>query len=257
MTALHSLHEFILAPLIVVSLTGLALLVARVAHRLIPASARTTEAMDLTFRVMPALVSMAGFVLAISIVQARGEIARIERAVATEAATILDLDRTMRRYDTGITAEQRALLRAYAVSVVEEAWPAMQRDTRSASHEATYERFVQSIRHLTPDTPRMTELYASIERDLDTLETLRNDRMHDADVAVPALFWSLILGLHVAIMALGGMFRPTVLSMVLIATQNAALAALIAFLFVHDRPFLGDSAVSSEPLQRAIMRMQT
>ena len=255
MMFLYDLHGFVLAALIVATLAGLALLIARVSYRAIPPPLRTPESMDLALRVMPALVSMTGFILAVSLVQARGEIARIERAIATEAATIVDLDRTLRRYDPIATAELRALLRAYAISIVDEAWPDMQRSQRTLATDAAYERFVVSLRGLRPDTPRMTELYSAIEKDVDALDALRTNRAHDATVSVPGLFWALILGLHFAIMALGGMFRPTILSMLLIGAQSAGIAALIALLFVHDSPFLGDTAVSPEPFRRAIHRL--
>lgn len=250
MTFLYALHDGVISAIFVIVLTGMALAVMHLVRRLMPAETLTKETMDLGLRVLPALVSMAAFLLAFAVVQSKNDITRIQQAVVSEGATLLDLDRTLRRYDPAITAPLRDQLVAYARSVVEEEWPAMARDDTSPPTAERLGALLAGLRTLHPDTPRMTTLYAAIEADMDKLAELRDGRLHDARIGVPGLFWAMILCLHGAIMVLGGMFRPTPWTTMLIGALNAGLALLTAFLFVHDRPFLGDTSVSPEPLLR-------
>jgi hypothetical protein len=79
------------------------------------------------------------------------------------------------------------------------------------------------------------------------VEAAREARLQAAAIHLPNEFWLLILLLFSLVVATGPLYPPRAHVIAMLAIQGAGLSALIAFLFLIERPFHGVMALSPEP----------
>ncbi|MBI3453675.1 MAG: DUF4239 domain-containing protein [Rhodospirillales bacterium] len=211
------------------------------------------ETFDITIRVMPAVLSLTAFVLAFAVVQAKSELARAEKIVVDEAATVGQLDRLLVRLDPATTEPTRRALAAYVRSVIDDEWPYMEQGHDGFGHTRTrglVAGLSDSLHALDPGDGRRSVLFNDALRAADQIEDLRDARLREAREAIPALFWWIIVVLSALMMSLGAFLRPTFSSVVMVASQAAAVGLLSAFVFVLDHPFQGETRILPWMMER-------
>jgi hypothetical protein len=216
------------------------------------------ETFDVTIRVMPTVLSLTAFVLGFSVVQANNEMTRAGQVVAMEAHDIAQLDRRMVRLDPVGSAHARRALADYARSIMAEEWPRMSTNSVGFGHPATAAR-LQAFRDALHVAAIQEGRLAAITNELfaaaDAVEDARDARLLEAQQAVPAMFWAVILFLSVLMMSLGAFLKPNLTNITMVASQAAAIGVLSAFLFLLDHPFMGNVSISPWILERTLSQL--
>jgi hypothetical protein len=251
---LYAYPDWIIFTVIVSAVTAASVVVMLAVAAVIP-NDHSKESFDLALRVMASIIAINTFMLAFAVVQAKNRIVQIEQGVKLEAASLGALDRLLLRYDEAATAPARATLKRYIASIVEDEWPAMSRAEESHEAQAMVHDLVRVVTQLQPANQRQQALYAELLHALDEVENRRENRVADMDGALPALFWAVIVALCLLGMASGGLFRPRLVTVLMIAAQGMAIGFMVAFIFTLDEPFLGDATVTPAPYERLLHQM--
>lgn len=210
------------------------------------------ENTDFVLRIQGTLFTMTGFALAITLVQAQGNFRRIETLVATEASHINNLDRLLTRYGTPEVAALRPKLLAYAVSIVEDEWPSMSRSHGSDATMAAFAPVAQGIAAIHATAGREASLYSEMLKNLDVIAEARDSRLEEAEVALPGIYWVIILLAMSVLVIASGAIRRSVFRTFFLSAQAAILGAFIGVVFITDHPFKGQTAIGTKPFDTTI-----
>jgi hypothetical protein len=205
---------------------------------------QTKEMLDVAMRTTGAITAALTLTLAFCAVQARSQMADAQRLVQAEANAIAGLARMAHR----IGVPGHALLPAISAYVAEISGgelPAMAREGRHAATQRRAEALEDAV------YAASAALTSSLAEDLidqaDQVEATREARLQAAQAALPSQFWVLIMLLGALLVATGPLYPRRGHVVLMLAIQSAALAALVAFVFLMDQPFRGEFRVSAEP----------
>ncbi|NMO90416.1 DUF4239 domain-containing protein [Actinomycetospora sp. TBRC 11914] len=175
--------------------------------------------------------------------------------VGQEASALRTIERTAAAFPADARARIHADVVAYAHAVIDDEWPAMSRgEPGSPTVGPTLDRLSVDLEALPADSPARTEIVgAEVERFHD-LVTARSARLDYVPQGAPAVLWAaLVVGAVVTIgfsmvFALRDRFLQT-----LMTGSIALLIGILLFVAVAiDHPFVGDVAVTPDPLQRVL-----
>lgn len=247
-------------PLVLAWATGIMIvamvLLPRVVQR-IPFLAPSDFNTDFVIRVQTTLFTMTSLVLAFTLVQADKNFRDADALVQVEASQINGLDRLLTRYGDSSVAAIRPHLVAYAKSIVKDEWPAMLTDRGSETTQALYLPFAQSILAIEPVTPRQIQIYAEMLKAVDAISEMRDRRLNSLSVALPAIYWQVVLFSVLMVVLVSSTIEQTPFRMAVLAGQAAVLGAFVGFVFLMDAPFKGTTAVDAESFVQAISRMES
>lgn len=213
---------------------------------------QTKETLDVAMRTTGAVTAALTLTLAFCAVQARSDRVQADRALHAEAAAISGFARIVARAGPAGEAVPPAI-RAYVTSIIADEFHSMTTNGRSAAtqqradvlEETTYALVASMAGALADD----------LLEEFDKVEAAREARLQAAAIHLPNEFWLLILLLFLLVVAIGPLYPLRAHVIVMLAIQAAGLSALIAFLFLIERPFQGVMALSPEPyrvLQHAL-----
>jgi len=192
--------------------------------------------------------------LAFCAVQARTQVAEAERMVASEVSSIASLARTAERL--GPQGQQlRAEAARYLDSIATAEFPRMARHGRDPETQRRAEALERAAFEAAGQVASL--LATDLLEEEDQVEERREARLSAATAGLPPPFWTLILVLVGLLIGTGLLYPPRKLNAAMLAVQAAGIGALIAFVFVMDKPFSGHQAISVEPyihLQHSIAR---
>ena len=211
---------------------------------------------DYIIRAQATLIAVSGMILAFSLVQAQGNIRRVEELVAREASTINTLDRLLLRYGRQ-GAEMRPLLWAYTTSVIEDEWPALREGQSSQVCSARLSSLSDAVYQLDPQSARQVTMYGEMIKSLDELADEREHRIGAATLKLHSGFWLVTCLLGLILVALSTPIEAVGYHTISIAAQGLALALLAALFFCSDRPFKGDISVSPAPFINVLAIVNT
>ena len=209
---------------------------------------------DFGVRAQGTLFSVCSLVLAFSLVQAETNARHVETVVAAEASEINRLDRVLERMNDPAAESARALLRAYAQSVVADEWPAMSRGAASPRTRAAFTALYDGTLSL-PPTATSTGDSAEVMKSMDAIADRREERIDLATVALPPVFWGVIAFGMAIFVAASSTLATTSFRRMIVACQAAVLGALLAVVFINDQPFKGQTSVSPHPFVKALDAM--
>jgi hypothetical protein len=221
-----------------------------------PALEPSLENTDFVLRIQGTLFTMTGFALAITLVQAQGNFRRVEALVSTEASQVNTLDRLMTRYGEPEVAALRPKLLDYALSIVQDEWPSM---AQGHGNEATIAKFVplaQGVTAIHAEPGRQAALYSEMMKALDSLAEARDTRLEDAEVAIPAIYWVIVVFAMIVLVVASCAIRRSSSRTFFLSFQAAILGAFIGVVFITDHPFKGQTAVVTKPFDIAIAAMK-
>ena len=249
---LHTLPDLVILALIVGVATGLTMLAPVVGRHILrlPASKDRDGA---AFDAFKAIMAMAGVVLAFSLVQANTNLHAAEGLVEKEATAISDLDRTLLRSNIPALVALRADVAAYGESLIRDEWPALRRGEQSEATDDAYAVISRAGRAFAPADARQTTIYGELTRQLDALADWRAEIAEAADAQLPSFFWITTGGLLALGVLLGALTDLSVARVTGLGSTSAAVALLLAFVVIVDRPFEGETSVSAKPIHKALV----
>jgi hypothetical protein len=227
-----------------------------VLRKTFPALEPSLENTDFVLRIQGTLFTMTGFALAITLVQAQGNFRRVEALVSTEASQVNTLDRLMTRYGDPEVAALRPKLLDYALSIVKDEWPSM---AQGHGNEATIAKFVplaQGVTAIHAEPGRQAALYSEMMKALDNLAEARDTRLEEAEVAIPAIYWVIVVFAMIVLVVASCAIRRSSSRTFFLSFQAAILGAFIGVVFITDHPFKGQTAVATKPFDIAIAAMK-
>jgi hypothetical protein len=207
---------------------------------------------DFGVRAQGTLFSVCSLVLAFSLVQAETNARHVESVVAAEASEINRLDRALDRMNDPASESARALLRAYARSVVADEWPAMTRGGASPRTRAAFTALYDGALSLPPNEASSS---GEIMKSMDAIADRREERIDLATVGLPPVFWAVIAFGMAIFVAASSTLATTGFRRMIVACQAAVLGALLAVVFINDQPFKGQTSVSPHPFVKALDAM--
>jgi hypothetical protein len=208
--------------------------------------------LDLAMRTSGTVTAALTLTLAFCAVQARSQVADAQRLVSAEVSAIGSLARTAERLGPQGHAMRAEAMR-YLEAVAGTEFPRM---ARHGADPETQRRAEALERAVFEAAGQVAPLFATdLLQEEDQVEEARQARLDAAAAGLPTPFWTLILVLVALLIGTGLLYPPRRLNAAMLAVQAAGIGALIAFVFVMDKPFRGHQAISAEPyrhLQRSI-----
>lgn len=205
---------------------------------------QTKEMLDVAMRTTGAVTAALTLTLAFCAVQARSHKTDADRAVRTETAAIAGFARLAARAGPAGEALQPAI-RDYVRSIAADEFHSMTASGRSPATQRLAEALEEAA-YVAAATLADT-IADDMLQELDAVEAAREARLHAAAIHLPREFWLLILLLFSLVVATGPLYPARAHVVAMLGIQAAGLSALIAFLFLIERPFHGVMALSPEP----------
>jgi len=197
------------------------------------------------------------FVLALTLTDVRSNFAKASDNVINEAFTVrqlandIDLDVDEER------ARERNTLIGYAKAVVDDEWKTLSQAEPKLSPVAG--AYLNDLRTQLREAISRYGRTPAVERArkaIDDLENQRQLRLQEATASSPVAFWvfTLILMLVGAVMTGRG---PLEWRRALVLLQYfGALGLIVALILILDRPFRGETSVSSAPIRLVIDQIE-
>jgi hypothetical protein len=202
-----------------------------------------------------AITGFTGLVLAFSLVQAQGNLRIVQQTVSAEAMQLEQMDRLLAHYGDAKVAAIREAVLAYAESIVADEWPMLSEHSSSQRTADLFGALSRRILDIQPTPGRENVIYADLVKIADQLAESREDRVNATDLGLPPVFWEAIAFLTVLLAAFAAFVEPRRARAMSLGGLGAALALLIALVFIFDQPFLGDVSVTPGPIVRALTAM--
>ncbi|NKE47095.1 DUF4239 domain-containing protein [Roseomonas frigidaquae] len=248
---LYDAPEVAVYAVYMLSAAALAALVCRVISPFLNLPDSKTH-VDMALRTTAAVVSALTLTLAFCAIQARTQQTEAQRVVAVEVAAIGGMGRqAVRLGQQGVALH--AGLTTYLRSIIDAEFPQM----AVAGRDSETQRLAEGLEHATyvAAAGLADALAQDLLQELDEVGTAREERLRHAGDSLPGAFWTLIRLLMLLLLATGTLYPPKPHVLLMLAIQAAGVAALVAFVFLMDRPFRGHLAVSAAPYQSMLINM--
>ena len=216
------------------------------------------EHRDLAENIEKSIFAFSIFVLALTLTDVRSNFSKASDNVIAEAFTIrelasdIDLDSDQER------AQERATLIAYAKAVVNEEWKALAAAEPTLSPVAS--AYLADLRgHLQGAIARYGRT-AGVERArkaIGDLENQRQLRLQEATASSPIAFWIFTLTLMLVGAVMTGRGALEWRRTLVLFQYFGALGLIVALILILDRPFRGETSVSSKPIQMVIEQLES
>jgi len=171
--------------------------------------------------------------------------------VSREASSIGAVYRDVSGYPDPIRTELRSKLRDYTVFVIEQAWPAQHAGYGQHIGGGTdiMDDFQVKLYTFQPANSGQAALHAETVAAYNKLIEYRRLRIDAVDGRLSATMWAVIwVG---AIISIGVAYFFNIpdpkLHVILVALMSGFLAMVLFMIVINDRPFFGESSVSSAP----------
>jgi hypothetical protein len=182
---------------------------------------------------------------------------RIEDVVTGEAVAVTDLYRDMEVYSPPLREELRGVLRQYVHAVIEKEWPRQLRGYTSAKVADPLALLVHKMVTFEPPTPGQQIAHGECLRQLNSILTLRRERIQAIDDGLSRLMWLIVLLGAAATIGMSFLFYTdkTVIQVLLTVALSLVIGLSIFLIFALDGPLVGDDAVQPGSFQDALGAM--
>ena len=252
-TFLHRLPDLLILLVVLVVITGIAVGAPLIRHRVMRIATDTTRE-DAAFDGFKAIMGMIGVVLAFSLVQATTNLQSIEGLVGKEGTAFASVDRVLLRTGNPDLANLRPALADFGNKVVNLEWPRLATGDRSPEADAAYTTLSRGVRAIVPRDAREQTMYTELLKQMDDLSELREEVIGASDTALPSFFWVTAAGLLLIGLCLAALTSTNLKQMVGVAATASAVALLLVFVIIVDRPFEGQTSVAPTAIVKALYR---
>ena len=253
LSTLHQLPDVVILFAVLGAMTVLAAAVPYVrlyVVRIGPNAAREEAAYD----GYKAVMGMIGVVLAFSLVQANTNLQAVDTIVGKEATALAAVDRALVRSGRPDLVALRPALASFGDLIVRQEWPSLATGSRSADADAAFTKLSKGVRSFDPQDARQQTLFSELLKQVDDLSEQREQVIEASDVSLPSFFWVTALALLGLSLLLAAFTSTELKQSVGVAASAAAIGLLLAFVVIIDRPFEGETSVSSMPISKALDR---
>ncbi|MBW8877998.1 MAG: DUF4239 domain-containing protein [Acidobacteria bacterium] len=182
---------------------------------------------------------------------------RIEDVVTGEAVAVSDLYRDVEAYPSPLREELRGLLRQYVQAVIEKEWPLQLRGESPAKVVGPVDQLVHRMVTFEPATPGQQIAHGESLRQLNSVLSLRRQRLQAVDDGLSRLMWLIVL--LGAALTIGLTFFFCTDKLAIQALLTVALSVVIGLsiflIFALDGPLVGSDAVQPGSFQDALSTM--
>lgn len=180
-------------------------------------------------------------------------------AVANEASAISDSLRVAKYLPFELSEPIRAAIQDYTYSVVRDEWPMLGRGDVNSDSEYYLEDLMVKAVQLQSNQPANSSLAIAgqeLRRYVTRIELARDERLRVADTQVRMPKWaSVFVMLFVSACVLAELHIMSRRSLAVVTTLFAfGFGVTIYLIAAYDRPFIGQSMISPQPLERALTR---
>ncbi len=202
-----------------------------------------------SFKVM---ISLSLLLMAFCLVRTQGDHRSVEDLVSREAAVILKLDRAYTGFGGEDGAKLEQLLMLYSKSVVKTEWKLLEAGGRSDEVSAILAALSGASKSLEPKNAPQQIARAEILSAFTQLSDLREARLSASRLALPTYLWQAICLSVMCAVVLGWFQTPLPKLVFYVGGVSMALSLLATILISTSGIFVGESAVTPEPIEKAI-----
>ena len=192
------------------------------------------------------------FVVAFSLVQVQGHFRATEEHALKEANYVHSLDRSLFHFGTPESLAARADLQAFVKSVIEDEWPLLAKNQRSAKTDGLFKKFEADVRLLEAESPRQRATEAEMLRSLDGMEDMRELRIAAVEFGLPPLYWWVVTGLFGIVLVLAFFSAATTDKTLANCGTICAIGMMLTLVLLYEDPFAGDPTVSPTHMRRVL-----
>jgi hypothetical protein len=182
---------------------------------------------------------------------------RIEDVVTGESIAVTDLYRDVAIFSPPLRDEIREMLRRYLQAVIEKEWPQQLRGHVPTMVAGPLDLFVQKMVTLEPSTPGQQIAHGECLRQLNSILSLRRQRIQAIDDGLSRLMWLIVLLGAAATIGLSFLFytEKTVIQVLLTVALSFVIGLSIFLIFALDGPLVGSDAVQPDSYREALETM--
>jgi len=224
-------------------------------HRLFTGE-RTTDGGNLALSFISIVCAFHSLLVAFSAVLVWQDFQDSASAVAIEANRAGDVYRDLGIYGGPEATRAAQTTIEYVRTVVNEEWPLMASGGDSDKARQLINDVFQQVGRLDPKTPREQVVFGEIFRHINELMNERNERLQDAQSAMPGLFWVIMLIATAILVGYTGMLPLTRANCAMVAGIAASIGLIFLFIIALDHPFAGPAGVDAGPLTEFLARSE-
>ena len=259
--AIVIMHEFpnvTIIALVVGTLVGAIILIPAIVHRVMRifglsgSEHVSSGAMDAS----KAIAGYAALVISFCILEAQTNLRKAEDAISREASIILNLDRVLLRSEEPALVNLRPTLHAYGRAVVDREWRLLAHP-HEALHgapeaNAAFTALSRGIFAFRPQGEFQAEMFREAISLSRQLVEVREERLSNAELSLPSLFWATTAMICVLLVALACLVTPNAGRRTELAGIGAAIGLLLALVIILDLPFSGETAATPVAIERVL-----
>ena len=215
----------------------------------------TRQLNDGASEAIKAVAGFTVFVVAFSLVQVQTQFRTTEDLSLKEANAVGTLDRALFHFGTPAALAAREDLQIYVKSVIQDEWPLLAHDQRSAKTDSLYKKFGEDVRRLEPETHRQQATETQLLRVLDEVSDLREARIAATDFGLQPLYWWVMAGLFGILLVLAFFTSATIDKTLANCGMVCAIGMMFSLVLIYEDPFAGDINVTPTALQRVLGTM--
>lgn len=201
------------------------------------------------------VLTLTGLVLGFALLEVQSNFRETNEVVQQEAHTLDLTSRELRHIGIPGAAEVRSRLLDYGHAIVTIEWPLLAQGKRSDKLDAKYSELLQLTTDLKPTTAGQQIVLTEVFRQLDLLGDLRDRRISAATTSLPNGFWTVIDAMVVVCLLLAAGVPATLAHRYATLLPTAALGVLIAMIVIIDTPFIGETSVGADEMQRVLRQL--
>ena len=207
----------------------------------------TAEEREVAINLMQVVAAYIGIMIAFAGVQVWQDFQDAHAAVSHESATAAELYRDLTTYGQE-SAAARGQLRRYLASIVDDEWPLLAREQKSAETDEALADLFMEFGKIRPQDDRDSAFYSEALSKLNDLVEMRRKRLIASRAGIPVLLWMVGLVGSLLTMAYASAFSPTRYNVMMISGVSLTLGLVFLFILVVDKPFKGEFSVGSDEL---------
>lgn len=228
-------------------------LLAALVHRILVRRWLPHEATDQLLDSHRMVLTLTGLVLGFALLEVQSNFRETNEVVQQEAHTLDLSSRELRHIGIPGAAHVRDQLLDYGHGIVTIEWPLLAQGKRSEKLDAQYSELLQLATDLKPTTAGQQIVLTEVFRQLDLLGDLRDRRISAASTSLPNGFWTVIDAMVAICLLLSAGVPATLAYRYATLLPTAALGVLIAMIVIIDTPFIGQTSVGPDEMQRVLI----